>query len=107
MNQNMIYRLENPSYGRATISTLKRIAAVFDVALVVRFVPFSQLIDWVTGTPFEDKGLSPEALAVPGFSDVRLGSIPQDINKAAQAPLASRLGLDAAPRSSAASVLAA
>src|ERR1700722_3929190 len=43
MNQNAISRLENPFYGRATITTLKRIASVFDVALVVRFEPFSKI----------------------------------------------------------------
>jgi transcriptional regulator with XRE-family HTH domain len=68
MNQNAISRLENPSYGKATITTLKRLAAIFDVAVVVRFVPFSQLVDWVSGTTFEDKGLSSESLAVPNFS---------------------------------------
>ena len=82
----MIYRLENPSYGKPTVSTLKRIAAAFDVALIVRFVPFGQLIDWATGTPFVDNGLSPESLAVPSFSEearVSLGSIPSNINVAA------------------------
>src|SRR6266478_2400244 len=54
MNQNAISRLESEWYGKATISTLKRLAAALDVALVVRFVPFSQLIDWVSGTPFVD-----------------------------------------------------
>ena len=67
MNQNAISRLENPRYGKATITTLKRIAAAFDVALVVRFVPFGQLIDWVSGTPYVDRGLSTESLAVPRF----------------------------------------
>ncbi|MGH9790429.1 MAG: helix-turn-helix domain-containing protein [Candidatus Acidiferrales bacterium] len=83
MTQNQISRLENPSYGKATITTLKRIAAVFDVALVVRFVPFSQLADWVSGTPFVDPGLSMESLAVPSFSQenqaqASLGSVPQN-----------------------------
>ncbi len=41
---------------------------MFDVALVVRFVPFSQLVDWVSGTPFVDRGLTPSALSVPSFS---------------------------------------
>jgi transcriptional regulator with XRE-family HTH domain len=89
MNQNMIYRLENPSYGKPTISTLKRIAAAFDVALVVRFLPFSRLVDWVTGTPFVDRGLSSDSLAVPTFREevqVSLGSIPSDINAAQQEP---------------------
>ncbi len=69
MNQNAISRLENPNYGRATITTLRRIAAVFDVALVIRFVPFSQLADWVSGTPSVDYGLTPRSLAVPNFSE--------------------------------------
>jgi len=65
--QNQIYRLEKPSVTKPTISTLKKIAAAFDVALVVRFVPFSQLVDWVSGTPFLDTGLSTKAFAVPSF----------------------------------------
>jgi DNA-binding XRE family transcriptional regulator len=69
MNQNAISRLENPFYGKPTLTTLKRIAAVFDVALMVRFVPFGQLVHWVSGTPFLDKGLSPESMAVPSFAD--------------------------------------
>jgi len=66
-NQNAVYRLENPNYGRQTITTLRKVAAVFDVALVVRFVPFSQLVDWVSGTPHLDPGLTPNALEVPDF----------------------------------------
>jgi len=69
MNQNAISRLENPSYGKATLTTLKRLAAVFDVALVVRFVPYGQLVDWVSSTPRIDPGLSDTSLRVPSFSD--------------------------------------
>lgn len=69
MNQNAIYRLESPHYGKATLTTLKRVAAAFDVALIVRFVPFSQLVDWISGTPFVDRGLSSESLSVPSFED--------------------------------------
>jgi hypothetical protein len=68
MTQNAVSRLENPFYGKATITTLKRIAAVFDVALVVRFVPFSRLVKWVTGTTFEDHGLSSESTIVQDFA---------------------------------------
>jgi transcriptional regulator with XRE-family HTH domain len=88
MNQNAVSRLENPSYGKPTITTLKRLAASFDVALVVRFVPFSQLIDWVSGTPLEDKGLSNESLAPVSFgqeSEVILGRIPDNVSVVAQA----------------------
>jgi transcriptional regulator with XRE-family HTH domain len=44
-----ITRVENPTYGSHTITTLRRIAAAFDVALVVRFVPFSELLNWDSG----------------------------------------------------------
>lgn len=68
-NQNAIYRYELPDYGKHTLTTLKRIAAAFDVALVVRFVPFSELVDWVSGTPRVERGLRSEALNVESFSD--------------------------------------
>jgi transcriptional regulator with XRE-family HTH domain len=69
MGQNNISRLESPEYGKHTISSLKRIAEALDVALVVRFVHFSQYVDWLSGTPHLDEGLSPKALAVPSFED--------------------------------------
>jgi hypothetical protein len=68
MNQNAVSRLESPNYGKATLTTLRRIAKVFDVALMVRFVPFSQLTDWVSGTPRLDLGLSPDLLRLPSFT---------------------------------------
>jgi len=73
-NQNAVYRLENPDYGKQTLTTLKKVAAVFDVALVARFVPFSQLVDWVSGTPHVDPGLGPSTLDIPSFqTEVDLG----------------------------------
>ena len=69
MTPNNFSRLEDPEYGKHTLSSLKRIAAALDVALVVRFVPFSQFIDWISGTPYLDRGIRPEALAVPSFHD--------------------------------------
>src|SRR5213594_1895547 len=38
---------EDPSYGAYTLATLKKLAYGFDVALVVRFVPFRELADWI------------------------------------------------------------
>jgi transcriptional regulator with XRE-family HTH domain len=58
--QEQVCKFENPDYGRYSLSTLKRLAAAFDVGLVVRFVPFSQLVDWTLR-------LSPADLAVPSF----------------------------------------
>jgi transcriptional regulator with XRE-family HTH domain len=43
--QNAISRLENPKSSPATIPTLRRIAETFDVALIVKFAPFSEFVD--------------------------------------------------------------
>lgn len=44
--QPMISRYENPDYGRYSVSTLLELAAAFDVALLIRFAPFSELAEW-------------------------------------------------------------
>jgi DNA-binding XRE family transcriptional regulator len=46
MKQTAISRLENPDYGNLSVNTLKRIARAFDVALIVRFAPYSELVRW-------------------------------------------------------------
>jgi transcriptional regulator with XRE-family HTH domain len=69
MSPNNVSRIESEDYGKQTITSLKRIASSLDVALVVRLVPFNQYIDWLSGTPHLDKGISTEAMAVPSFSD--------------------------------------
>ncbi len=63
--QETISQLEDPDYGRATLGTLKRLASAFDVALIVRFAPFSELVDYVSSLSFEH-------LAVPAFAADRL-----------------------------------
>jgi transcriptional regulator with XRE-family HTH domain len=51
MSQARISVLENPNYRKVNVGTLQRIAAAFDVALIVRFVSFGELLDWtVTGS---------------------------------------------------------
>lgn len=79
--------LENPEYGKHTLSTLKNIAATCDVGLVVWFVPFSRLVDWVTETPYEDKGLSPGFYDIPPF-DKDAGISAVEINKKLPASIA-------------------
>lgn len=60
--QEAVSRLENPDYGKFSLETLRKIASAFDVALIVRFVPFSELIDKVSS-------LSTRDVEVPSFSD--------------------------------------
>jgi len=60
--QNAISRLENPRTGQPAIATLKRIAEVFDVALIVKFAPFSEFIDSLAG-------LSDKSVSVPGYEE--------------------------------------
>ena len=59
MKQGYICRLENPDSGMPNLETLKRLASAFDVALVVRFIPFSELVDWTTGLDFGSLEVEP------------------------------------------------
>jgi transcriptional regulator with XRE-family HTH domain len=69
LKQQALSRLENPYYGKATLTTLKKLAAGCDVGLLVEFVPFSQLINRVSGTPYIEHGFSPETMNVPDFDE--------------------------------------
>lgn len=46
MPQNNISRIENKRDGYLSIKTLVDIASVFDVGLLVKFVPFSEVLRW-------------------------------------------------------------
>lgn len=61
MKQERISVLENPS-NTPNISTLKKIANAFDVGLIVRFIPISELLEWQIN-------LSNESLNVPSFNE--------------------------------------
>jgi transcriptional regulator with XRE-family HTH domain len=67
-SQTAVHRFESPNKGRPTITTLKKIAAVFDVGLEVRFVPFSKLARYVSGTPYVEQGLSTGSFYVTPFA---------------------------------------
>jgi transcriptional regulator with XRE-family HTH domain len=58
--QTVIARLEDPNYGNLTLNSLLKIASAFDIGLLVKFVPFSQLV-------LELQDLSPKALSVKSF----------------------------------------
>lgn len=60
--QSVINRLENPEYGKFSISTLLELASTFDVALMVRFVSFGEMVN-----RYSD--LSPDALNVTSFGN--------------------------------------
>jgi transcriptional regulator with XRE-family HTH domain len=45
MAQSRISLMEDANYSRYSLNTLKRLGSTFDVALVVRFEPFSKLVD--------------------------------------------------------------
>jgi transcriptional regulator with XRE-family HTH domain len=46
MQQSRISKLETPGASNVTIETLASLAAVFKVGLVVKFVPFSEMLKW-------------------------------------------------------------
>jgi transcriptional regulator with XRE-family HTH domain len=60
--QSVVCRLEDPSYGKVTVQTLLEIANVFDVALEVRFVPYSSFI-------IRTRDVSSSAMHVLSFDD--------------------------------------
>jgi HTH-type transcriptional regulator/antitoxin HipB len=63
--QSAIARVENPDYTGSRISTLSKLARAFDVALIVRYAPFSELADWLSG-------LSPASFAPASFGEESL-----------------------------------
>ena len=54
--------MEKPGYGNFSLNTLKRLAAIFNVGLIVSFVSFGEMID------FTDS-FSRKRLAIPSFAD--------------------------------------
>ena len=62
MSQPRISEIESPGERNLNIDTLLRLASAFDVALEVRFVPFSALVD-------RSESFDPEKFNVPSFDD--------------------------------------
>jgi transcriptional regulator with XRE-family HTH domain len=46
MQQSRISMFETPGAANLTLDTLSRLAAAFKVGLVVKFVPFSEMLEW-------------------------------------------------------------
>lgn len=62
MLQPRISAMEKPGHGSLNLDTLLRLAAAFDIGLVVKFAPFSELVTW--GDRF-----SPDTFNVPSIGD--------------------------------------
>ncbi len=61
MQQERISTLENPSHS-PTLATLKKLASAFDVGLIVRFAPISELVKY-------ELNLHSKSLEVPSFEE--------------------------------------
>lgn len=66
MGQARISVLENGTFENITIDTLERIAEAEDVGLMVKFVPFSEIAEWVS--EFDDEKLLPHSYAKDSIS---------------------------------------
>jgi hypothetical protein len=71
--QSVVCRLEDPSYGKLTVQTLLEIASVFDVALRVRFVPYSSFLQ-------QTRDVSVASMKVPSFDDEFASIEPRSIS---------------------------
>ncbi len=79
-HQETISQWENPDYGRYSLTTLKKLAAAFDVALLVKFIPFSELVrDMVN---LSDTRLSPHSFAEEQANAVAQDSFPSFLEHA-------------------------
>lgn len=61
-HQETISQWENPDYGRYSLTSLKKLAAAFDVALLVKFISFNELAKDMVN-------LSPARLCPSSFND--------------------------------------
>lgn len=61
-SQTIVSRLEDPSYGRLTLSSLLRVSHAFDVALLVKFVSFPKFLN-------ETADKSPSGLYADSFEE--------------------------------------
>jgi len=54
--------MEKPGYGNFSLNTLKKLASIFNVGLIVSFVPYSEMINFVDG-------FGPQRLSIPSFAE--------------------------------------
>jgi transcriptional regulator with XRE-family HTH domain len=63
--QSVVSRLENPDYGKLSVSTLLEVAAAYDVALVIQFVSFPEFLR-------RTRDVSPESMYAESFDEKQL-----------------------------------
>ena len=68
VKQPLVSAWENPNYGNYSLNTLKDMAKAFDVGLLVRFVPFSTLVNWTLN-------VTPNGIAPPSFDEEELPAV--------------------------------
>ena len=79
MLQPRISAMESPGGTKYNLETLRRLASAFDVALLVRFAPFSELVEW------SDK-FNPDNFRVPSFVEEQVEIEAQPAREAARGP---------------------
>lgn len=62
--QSVVSRMEDPDYGRLSVSSLIEAAAAFDVGLLIKFVSFPELI-------LRTRDVSPRALEVQSWNEAQ------------------------------------
>lgn len=72
MKQPRISAMEKPGAVHFTLETLRRLAEAFDVALIVRFAPFSEFID-------SSNSFRPDEFLVPTFDEEYRTSEPNGV----------------------------
>lgn len=69
--QSVVSRMEDPSYGKLTVQTLLEVAAVFDVALSIRFVSFPAFVAQI-------RDLTEESMQVESFDQSEFAAAPEE-----------------------------
>jgi transcriptional regulator with XRE-family HTH domain len=49
-SQSAVVRYEDPSYGKLSLSKIKQLGSIFDVAVLIKFVPYSRFLSEIENT---------------------------------------------------------
>ena len=68
IKQPLVSSWENPNYGKYNLKTLKELAKAFDVALIVKFISFGEMVK-------DAVNLTPDRLCPPSFNEEKIAAI--------------------------------